>query len=98
MPTQNISDQLLVLVNLYEHVKSSFFRYCHFLSPVARLITKLTLKIFNRLLICVNLCLHAKNQSIPSVHSGDAILECRDQIGHTPFSPCPTKKESPINF
>ena len=33
----------------------------------------LTPQIFNHLLICVNLCHHAKNLLIPLVHSRDAV-------------------------
>ena len=36
-------------------------------------LTMLTSKIFNHLLICVNLYQHGKNQFIPSVHSRDTV-------------------------
>ena len=55
----------------------SFFRYSHFrvLSPdwSQPFLIILTPKIFYHLLLCVNLCQHAKNQLIPSVHSWDTV-------------------------
>ena len=61
-------------------------------------LTRLTPKIFNHLLICVKLYQHAKNQLVPSFRSWDqSILESRDQIGHTSFSPRPIINFS-INF
>ena len=53
----------------------------------------LTQKIFNHLLICVNLCQHAKDQSIPSVHSGDTV-NFRDQRPDQPhpFLTMPNQK------
>ena len=55
----------------------SFFRNSQFLSLITRLNTNIFdqahPQIFNYLWICVNLCQHAKNRSILSIHSGDTV-------------------------
>ena len=48
------------------------------------MITQKKFKIFDLLLIFVNLCQHAKNQFIPSVHPSDTVgLESCHETGHT---------------
>ena len=76
----------------------SFFRYCQFLSPVTRLITtKLTLKIFNRLLICVNVS--ACKESVNSICS---FWRCNFRVQRPdwshPFFTMHKQKKFPINF
>ena len=101
-------DQLLIFVNLHEHVKNRFIPPVYSSDTVSfrvpkpdwpcQFLTKLTQKNLNHLLIYVNFCQHAKNQSIPSVHSGDTVnfWVQRPNWPH-PFWPCPTKRFS-INF
>ena len=73
---QHSLSQLLIFVNLYQQAKNHFILSVHFwvtvnfrvLSPDWQhpFLTMLTPKIFNHLLICGNMCPHAKNHSISS--------------------------------
>ena len=60
-------------------------------------LTMLTSKIFNHLLICVNLYQHGKNQFIPSVHSRDTANFRVQRHGSHPFLTMPNQKFS-TNF
>ena len=59
-------------------------------------LTIFTPKIFNHLLICVELYQHAKNHFHHFFLEIQSILYSRDHIGHTHFWTCPTKKFSLI--
>ena len=75
MPTQKNFDQLLTFVNLYEHAKNQFIPSAHSSdtatfraqrpdwpqSDHAQILTMPNIKIFDQLLIFVNLYQHAQN-------------------------------------
>ena len=67
---------------MYQHAKNQFIPSVHSSDTVnfrvlppkgPHQFLMLTPKIFNHLLICVNLYQHAKNQLIPTVHSSDTV-------------------------
>ena len=84
MLTQNIFDQLLILVNLYQHAKNQFIPSDHSSDIVSFKVPKhgwpqpfLTMPTFK--LIFIKLYHYAENKLIPLVNS---ILDFSDQIGH----------------
>ena len=64
---------LKIIESTFSKKKKVHFRVPSPNSPLLFL-TMLTPKIFNHLLICMNLCQHAKTQLIPSVHSWDTVI------------------------
>ena len=106
MPTLKTFDQLLIFVNLHHYAKNQFILSVHFpdtvnfrvLSPdwphpFLTIITPPP-KISYHLSICVNLCLHAKNQIISSVDSWDTFkFRVQRPDWPHPFFTMPNKKK-----
>ena len=75
VPTQKPLNQLLVFLACKKSIYSMlFFRYSQFYSPLNRLVRPIfDHAVPDQLWIFVNLYQHAKNQSIPYVHSSDTV-------------------------
>ena len=93
---QEVFDQLLIFVNLYQHAKSQLIHlFILQIKPILETCYKtghtyfliiFTPKLFNHLLISLNLYQHAKSQLISSVHFWNTVnFRVRDQIGHTHY-------------
>ena len=83
--------------------KNHYARDSQFYSPVTSLATSIFdyahQKIFDQLLIFVNLYQHAKNQFIPSVHSSDTVnFKVPSHDWPHPFLTMPTPKTFKLIF
>ena len=83
MPLQKTLNQFFAVQNSYQHRKKmldficSFLKYNYYQSKVTKLATTIfdfaNPKNFDKLLIFVVMCQHAKNRFIPSAHSSDTV-------------------------
>ena len=102
IPIQNIFDQLLIFVIIYQHAKNQLISSVHSsdtvnfrdLSSLAMLNPKFSIT------FCVKLYQHAKNHLTPSVHSWDSInFRVQRPDWPHPFFTIPNQKKiNLINF